>query len=147
LSPPGQFEIRAPEVDEQELFIRTYLTAFDAAYDRIPAAIENMLHLFSNPQLHFLFACENNRPVGVGMLYQSGNSAFLCAGAMLSSARGIGGHAMLLAARIQLARSLGCTGIHSWSIRGGHSQTNMEQAGLRTVRTTFTLRLPADRLT
>jgi hypothetical protein len=170
LSPAGRFEIRAPGVDEQDLFFRTYLTAFDADHDRIPAVIENMRHLFSNPHLHFLFACENDRPVGVGMLHQSGNSALLCAGATLSSSRGVmvgrsarsavadcagatlsssrgvGGHETLLTARIQLARSLGCTSIHSWAASGGHSHTNLEQAGLRTVRTTLTLRLPPDRL-
>ena len=86
------------------MFFRTYLTAFGAAADRIPAAIENMRRLFSNPQLHFLFACQDDRPVGVGMLYQSGPSALLCAGAMLPSARGVGGHETLVAARIQLAR-------------------------------------------
>ena len=78
-SPPGRFEIRSPGCNEQELFFRTYLMAFDAGSDRIPAAIANMRHLFSNPHLHFLFACENDRPVGVGMLYQSGHSALLCA--------------------------------------------------------------------
>ena len=145
-SRPGRFEIRAPGVNEHDLFVRTYLRAFDADSDRIPAAIENMRHLFSNPHLHFLFACENDRPVGVGMLYQSGNSALLCAGAMLPSARGVGGHELLLSARIQLARSLGCTDIHSWATRGGHSHANIEQAGLRTVRTTLTLRLPPERL-
>ncbi len=145
-SPPGRFAIRAPGVHEQELFVRTYLLAFDADSDRIPAAIANMRHLFANPHLHFLFACEHDRPVGVGMLYQSGNSALLCAGAMLPSARGAGGHELLLAARIHLARSLGCTDIHSWAIRGGHSHANLEQAGLRMVRATLTFRLPPERL-
>jgi GNAT superfamily N-acetyltransferase len=141
-----RFEVRAPRPDEHALFFHTYLEAFDAARDRIPAAIDNMRHLFSNPHLHFLFACQDDRPAGVAILQQSGRSALLCAGAMLPSYRGIGGHEALLAARIQLARALGCTDIHSWATRGGHSHANMEQAGLRTVATTLTLRLPPERL-
>jgi hypothetical protein len=50
----------------------------------------------------------------------------------------------LLAARIHLARSLGCASVHSWSARGSHSHQNLEQAGLRTLRTSLTLRLPPE---
>ncbi len=140
------FEIRAAHSDESDLFFRTYLLAFDAEQHRFPAAMENMRHLFSNPHLHFLFACQDDRPVGVAILQQAGHSALLCAGAMLPASRGSGGHEVLLDARIQLARSLGCTDIHSWATLGGHSHANIEHAGLRTIRTTLTLRLPADRL-
>ncbi len=141
-----RFEVRAPRADEHALFFHTYLHAFDADPSRIPAAVDNMRHLFSNPHLHFLLACLDGQPAGVAMLYQAGRSALLCGGAMLPSYRGARGHELLLAARIQLARSLGCTDIHSWATHGGRSHTNMELAGLRPVGMTTTLRLPADRL-
>jgi hypothetical protein len=140
------FQIRAPRADEQTLFFQMYLRAFDADPGRVPAALENMRHLFSNPHLHFLFACQDDRPAGVAMLHQSGSSALLCAGAMMPDYRGVGGHEVLLAARIELARTLGCTDVHSWAIHGGHSHANIEGAGLRTVGTSLALRLPPDRL-
>lgn len=146
IEPVQTSEIRRPRIDEQELFFRIYLTAFGAASDRISAAIDNMRHLFSNPNLHFLFTCENDQPVGVGMMYHIGHSALLCAGAMLPSARGAGGHNALLAARIRLAASLGCTDIHSWAIRGSSSHRNIEQAGLQTVDTTLSLQFPPGKL-
>jgi len=144
--PPHDFEIRTARADEHDLFFGTYLTAFGADKDRMPAAIRNMRHLFSNPDLHFLFAFENDQPVGVGMMYLVGGSALLCAGAMLPSSRRCGGHQALLAARIRLAQSLGCTDIHSWAIRGSSSHRNIERTGLQTVRTSLALRLPPDRL-
>jgi hypothetical protein len=145
-SSPHHFEIRTPRADEHDLFVSIYLRAFGADKDRMPAAIRNMRHLFSNPHLHFLFAFENDQPVGVGMMYVIGRSALLCAGAMLPSSRGCGGHQALLAARIRLAQSLGCTDIHSWAFRGSSSHRNIEQSGLRTVRTSLALRLPPEKL-
>jgi GNAT superfamily N-acetyltransferase len=138
----GSFEIRPPAEDEQELFLDSYLAGFGADPARRSMAVENMRHLFSVPNLYFLLAFRERRPAGIGMMYRSGLSALLCAGATLPSYRGQGCHEDLLAARIRLARDLGCTQIHSWAVAGGRSQANMERLGLHTVRTTRAWRLP-----
>jgi GNAT superfamily N-acetyltransferase len=138
----GDFEIRPPGADERDLFLHTYLAGFEADPQRRPMAIENMRHLFSVPNLHFLFALQDDRPAGVGMLYRTGSSALLCAGATLPSYRSRGCHEALLTARIRLAHDLGCTGIHAYAFAGGQSQANMESVGLRTVGTTRAWRFP-----
>lgn len=137
----GGMTIRPPHRDEAAMFFRTYLEAFEAPTDRIPAAIDNMQHLFDEPALHCLLALQGRRPIGVGMLLQVGTSGLLCAGAMIPSHRGIGGHVALLRARLDLAHALGCVDVHSWSLCGSRSQAHMEQAGLTTVATTRAWRL------
>lgn len=141
---PGDFEIRPPRADEQELFLHAYLTGFGADPERHSMAVENMRHLFSVPDLHFLFALQNGQPAGIGMMYRTGQSVLFCAGATLPSHRGQGCHEALLTARIRLAHDLGCTGIYTWAFAGGQSQTNLESVGLRTVSTTFAWRFPPD---
>ena len=140
----GDFEIRPPRLDERELFLDSYLAGFGADPSRRPTAIENMRHLFSVPDLHFLFALQDGRPAGVGMMHRTGRSALLCAGATLPSYGRQGCHEALLTARIRLARDLGCTGVYSWASAGGQSQANMESVGLRTVSTTRAWRFPPD---
>ncbi len=130
------FEIRPPAEEEKELFLSSYLAGFGAAPERHAMAIENMRHLFSLPDLYFLFAFRGRAPAGVAMMYRRGDSALLCAGVTLASHRGQHCHEALLAARIRLARDLGCTQIHSWAFAGGRSHSNMERAGLRAVSTT-----------
>jgi len=136
------FEIRPPRADEQELFLNSYLAGFGNDPERRSMAVENMRHLFSVQNLYFLFALRAGRPGGIGMMYVSGPSALLCAGATLPSHEGRGCHKALLTARIRLAHDLGCTRIFSWAVAGGRSQANMESLGLRTVSTTRAWRLP-----
>jgi GNAT superfamily N-acetyltransferase len=133
--------IRGVDRVEAETFFRTYLMAFDAAPDRIPAAIENMRHLFDEPALHFLLALVagqriGGQPVGVGMLHHVGEAALLCAGAITAEHRGLGGHEALVAARLELAHTLGCSSVHSWAICGGRSHRTLERMGLKTVAAT-----------
>jgi GNAT superfamily N-acetyltransferase len=143
---PGDFEIRPPRADERELFLYSYLAGFGSDPARRPMAVENMRHLFSVPDLHFLFALQDGRPAGVGMMYRTGRSALFCAGATLPSHRGQGCHGALLSARIRLAHDLGCTSVYAWAFAGGQSQANMESFGLRTVSTTLAWRFPPDRV-
>jgi hypothetical protein len=133
---PSAWTIRIPRRDQTELFFRTYLEAFEAEPERFPAAIDNMRHLFDERTLHFLLAFHEKRAVGVGLLFQYGQQALLCGGAMIPSHRRLGGHEALLSARRALAWDLGCTEIHSWAIAGGQSHLNMARAGLDTVAVT-----------
>jgi len=141
---PTDFEIRPPRRDERDLFLQVYLAGFEADPSRRPMAVENMRHLFSVPDLHFLFALQAGRPAGVGMMYRTGRSALFCAGATLPSHNRQGCHEGLLTARIRLAHELGCTGVHAWAFAGSQSQANMERVGLRTVSTTRTWRFLPD---
>jgi len=127
--------VRSVRGDEAEMFFRIYLTAFDAAAHRIPAALDNMRHLFEERSLHFQFAMVGADPAGVGIVLRIGDAALLSAGAMLPRYRGLGGHEALIAARLQLAHRLGCTSVHSWAAVGGRSHRALERMGLRTVAT------------
>lgn len=135
-----EVSVRRARSDEAEVFFQTYLRAFEAAAERIPAAVDNMRHLFDLPDLHCLLAVDNREPVGVGMVWQCGSDALLCAGAMVPSHRGVGGHEALLAARLALARDLGCERVHSWAAGNGRSAANMARSGLRAVATSRTWR-------
>jgi hypothetical protein len=134
------FAIRAPEPSQRQLFLTTYLRAFEAQEDRFTAALRNMRHLFDRPELDFLMAWHGEKIAGVAMMMRENGTALLCAGAALSDYREMGCHAALLGARIRLARESGCRQIYSWAALGGQSQSNMEKAGLSVVGTTTTWR-------
>lgn len=129
-TPPKEFAIRAPEPAQRLEFLLTYLRAFEAREDRIPAALRNMRHLFDQPELDFLMAWYGDKPAGVGMTMRAGHAALLCAGAALPDFREKGCHAALLAARIRLALESGAQELYSWAVLGSQSQTNLEKAGL-----------------
>ena len=134
------FDLRPPKTEEREQFLMTYLTAFEAQKDRVPAALRNMRHLFDRPELDFLMAWLGDTLAGVGILMRCGDTALLSAGAALPEFRQMGCHAALLSARIALAADAGCREIYSWAEVGGQSHANMEKAGLEPVGTTTTWR-------
>ena len=101
-----KFTIRPPESSQRELFLKTYLRAFEAQEDRLVAALRNMVHLFDRPELDFLIAWHDETIAGVAMTMRNGSAALLCAGAALPEYREMGCHAALLAARIRLHPSL-----------------------------------------
>jgi GNAT superfamily N-acetyltransferase len=144
---PGEIVVRAPEPGERVLFLETYLRAFEASEEGMPAAIRNMRHLFTSPRLSFLMALVNDQPVGIGMLYRRGTTAALCAGACLPGHRRQGYHRALVEARLRLAAEAGCTEIVSWAVAGGASHQSMEKAGLQTVGVTTAWKLAPASLT
>jgi len=139
------FEVRPPGEAERELFLLAYLRGFEANTECVPAAVQNMRHLFKCPDLRFLMAFRAGRPAGIGMLYFAGKVAVLCAGATLPEYRRQGCHTALLRARLRLAVEQDCENIFSWAAARGQSHANMERAGLQTVGITAAWRLPADR--
>ncbi len=140
-----EFTIRSPGPEERAAFLSCYLRGFEAEPVRFQAAIRNMRHLFTRPEISFLMALRKGRPAGVGMLYREGRLAILCAGATLPEERRSGCHAALLEARFRLAAGLGCDEIYSWALLDGQSHTNMERAGLPTLGVTRSWSLPAGR--
>jgi hypothetical protein len=138
-----EFTIRSPGSEERAAFLSCYLRGFEAEPVRFQAAMRNMRHLFTRPELSFLMALRKGRPAGVGMLYREGRLAILCAGATLPEERRSGCHAALLDARFRLAAGLGCDEIYSWALMDGQSHTNMERAGLLTLGVTRSWSFPA----
>jgi hypothetical protein len=132
---PG-ISIREPLAAERTAFLKFYLRGFEAPAANFPAAIRNMRHLFDLPQLHFMIASRKGIDAAIGILCVFGQTALLAAGATLPEQRRHGCHHAVLAARIRLARSLGCTDIVSYAYAGGQSHLNMESMGLRTVNIT-----------
>ncbi len=115
---------------EHELFLNTYLTAFEAPSSAFPAAIRNMRHLFQHDSLRFMLASHKGVAVGVGMLYSDGDWTAFCAGATVPVFRNRGCHHALLHARIQSIRVGTCSDVCSWAATGSQSQHHMMQAGL-----------------
>jgi hypothetical protein len=144
-SPPknSRVTVRSVSRHEADAFFRTYLAAFEASPERVPPALDNMRHLFDDPSLYFQFALDGGVPAGVGILLQVGETALLGAGAMMPGHRGFGGHEALIAARLHLAHSIGCTSTHSWAVAGSRSHRALERMGLETVATTCTWRRAA----
>ena len=132
---PSEFTIRETTLGEEERFLTTYLSAFEAEKDRFPAAIRNMRHLFQQDSITFLLATLDEVPVGIGMTYIDGDAMFFCAGATMPEFRTRGCHHALLAARVQLARARNVRYVYSWAAAGGLSERNMNQAGLEVVGT------------
>ncbi len=127
------FDIRPVRPEERQRYLVTYLRAFGAEQDRIPAALRNMRHLFDLPELDFLIAWRGTVAAGVGSMMRREGTAVLCAGAALPEFRAMGCHTALLRTRIRMARNQGCERLYSWAVSGGQSQANMERAGLETV--------------
>jgi hypothetical protein len=131
-----EISIRQPLAAERTAFLEFYLRGFEAPAANFPAAIRNMRHLFDLPELHFMIASRKGIDAAIGMLCVFGQTALLAAGATLPEQRRHGCHHAVLAARIRLARSLGCTDLVSHAYAGGQSHLNMESMGLRTVNIT-----------
>jgi hypothetical protein len=131
-----EISIRPPRRDERTAFLEFYLRGFEAPAANFPAAIRNMRHLFDLPELQFLIGSCEGKPAAIGILCVFCETALLVAGATLPGRRRHGCHHARLAARIRLARELGCTEIVSYAFAGGQSHRNMEQMGLRTVNVT-----------
>jgi len=139
--------IRQPLEHERTEFLEFYLRGFGAPEASFPAAIRNMRHLFFNlPQLHFMIASREGIDAAIGMLCVFGKTALLSAGTTLPEHRKHGCHHAVIAARIRLARSLGCTDVVSIAYADGESHHNMESLGLRTVNVTQAWRFKGELL-
>lgn len=138
----AHFEVRAPLVEERTQFLQAFLLACGADRVKTTGAVEHMRHLFSNPDLGFFMALRHGRPAGVAMMYRAGTTALLGGGATLPGYRGEGCHTALIAARVRRAMELGCDQVCGWALAGSQAHLNLGHAGLRTVNTVVTYRLP-----
>lgn len=142
---PG-ISIRQPLEHERTEFLEFYLRGFGAPEANFPAAIRNMRHLFSLPQLQFMIASREGIDAAIGMLCVFGKTALLAAGTTLPEHRKHGCHHATIAARIRLARNLGCTDVVAIAYAEGESQRNLESLGLRTVNVTQAWRFKGELL-
>jgi hypothetical protein len=130
--PPASnhFVVRRVHPGEEERFLATYLSAFEAKREHFPAAIRNMRHLFLHRSLTFLLATCEGLPAGVGMTYSDGDAMAFCAGATIPEFRNQGCHHAMLAARVKLARKSNCSYVYGWAAAEGQSKRNMMQIGM-----------------
>lgn len=130
--PPG-VEVVTPGAEDQETILDVYLRGFGAEKANIEAAKINMRRLFNLPNLYFSLGRVDGTPVGLGMLYVSGQQAYLCGGTTLPSHARRGCHTALIRHRLDQARELGATRAVSWAYDKSESQKNMVAQGLSTL--------------
>jgi hypothetical protein len=131
--PPAGVEVLSKDELDAEAFLDLYLRGFGADPARVAAAKENMRLLFDVRDLHFWMGLVDGVPAGIGMLYLSGERAFLCAGATLPEYEKRGCHTALIRHRLAAAHALGASVAVSWATAGGASHRNMVAQGLATV--------------
>jgi GNAT superfamily N-acetyltransferase len=76
---------------------------------------------------------DGSRPVACGLLYAHRHTGLMRTGLVLPEARGHGLQRALIDARARLAGELGCQLLASHTVRGSHSERNVEQMGLAPV--------------
>jgi GNAT superfamily N-acetyltransferase len=92
--------------------------------------------LIDRPRWHVFVADDRGTPVGAAALFVEGDVGWCAFGCMLKEARRRGGQSALLAARVALARELGCRVLFSETgeaVPGDpqHSYKNLLKAGFR----------------
>lgn len=121
--------LREDEIDE---FFLTYLEAFGAARTGWPAALPNLRLLAGRPGLHCLFARQDGRPAGLGMVFVMEGVAYFCAGAVLPAFRTTGLQTALIEERLRVAAESGCDLAASWTEEASASHRNLARAGFET---------------
>jgi GNAT superfamily N-acetyltransferase len=101
---PSAIEVRPATPADAQVVAR--ITC--AAYGMPDALMPWFSTLVGRPRWHFLLAWLGGQPIACGALYVHDRTGWLGVGATLSEARNRGAQSALLAARITLARSLGC---------------------------------------
>jgi GNAT superfamily N-acetyltransferase len=120
--------------DEMLRGAEIFCAAFDVAGSLAPV----IASLFGAPRWRFVIARANGEPVAFSMLYVDGDAACLFGGATSPRYRQRGAQAALVAARLELARELGCrfVGAHTGEPvedAPQHSFRNLSRAGFQQI--------------
>jgi MOSC domain-containing protein YiiM/GNAT superfamily N-acetyltransferase len=89
--------------------------------------------LAANSHVVMLLASLDGRPAGTGRLYIGHRTAWLRGAAVVPSARRLGIHRALIAARARAAVEAGCDLIGAWAIADTGSARNLAASGLRRI--------------
>ena len=85
------------------------------------------------PRWTFLLAQLDGRPVGAGLVFVSGRTGWLRAGAVVPDARGRGIQRALIGARARLAAVAGCDLLGASAVVGSISARNLERMGFEQI--------------
>jgi MOSC domain-containing protein YiiM/GNAT superfamily N-acetyltransferase len=86
-----------------------------------------------SPRRHLMIAEQSGRPVATAALHVRHHTGWLRGAAVVPEARGQGIQRALIAARVRLARELGCDLVGSWAEHASASAANLERLGLRAI--------------
>lgn len=125
-----EFTIRKAVSEDAEVFARIVCDAFDLG----DVAIPWIARLPQATGWHAYITWSDDRPVGTGALYVSGDAAFTDFGATAPEFRGRGAQSANLAHRVRAALELGCKRIHTCTgiaVKGDpqHSYANILKCG------------------
>jgi hypothetical protein len=143
--PTGRLNFRQPVPREYEAVLRLYLSGFGSPEENHPQAMINMIQLFGHPELVTWCAFDNDRPIGLGMLYLQEPHALLAAGVTAHGYQNVGIHESLIQLRVAHARSVGCTQVFAWCESQGQSCRNLVSQGFEVLRTERVWKLPSQR--
>ncbi len=131
---PCDVVIREVNVDETDLFIDTYMQAYEYRGSELRELFA-IYHGTADLNRRDYFALVGGDIAGVGALYVSAGVASLDNAATLPSFRGRGCQIALLHRRLVDAARFGCDLVISQTEVSHHSQRNMERLGLRIAYT------------
>ncbi|MFM8261652.1 MAG: GNAT family N-acetyltransferase [Pirellula sp.] len=143
--PSGRFNFRHPDPSEFEDVLELYLSGFGSPREHHRPAMINMMQLFGHPELITWCAFDNERPVGLGMLYVQQPYALFAAGVTAPEYQNQGIHESLIQLRLADAKSHGCSGIAAWCESDGQSYRNLISQGFEVLRTEQVWKLPSPR--
>ena len=126
--------IREVNVDETDLFIDTYMQAYEYRGSELRELFA-IYHGTASPNRRDYFALVGREIAGVGVLYMSAGVASLYNAATLPGFRGRGCQTALLHRRLVDAAKFGCDLVISQTEVSHQSQRNMERLGLRIAYT------------
>ncbi|MDA9779158.1 MAG: GNAT family N-acetyltransferase [Rubripirellula sp.] len=143
--PSGRLNFRHPDPGEFEAVLELYLSGFGAPREHHQQAMINMMQLFGHPELITWCAFDNERPVGLGMLYVQQPYALLVAGVTAPEYQNQGIHESLIQLRLAHAKSHGCSRIATWCESDGQSYKNLISQGFEVLRNEQVWKLPSQR--
>jgi GNAT superfamily N-acetyltransferase len=129
-SPPAHLAIRKVGAGEEDLFCRTLLAGFMESEDVPEDAIRLMRPLADAEGHELLMAWMGEEPIGAATLAWANGVMFGGTG-VRPAFRRRGTQQALIAARLNRARTLGCTLACSNTLPGTSSRRNMERLGYR----------------
>jgi GNAT superfamily N-acetyltransferase len=130
LRPPAPtLRVRRVEPGEEDVFFRCVLAGFLES-ESVPDEAIAMLRPSAFAEGYELFlALDGDEPIGGGTLARQGEVALVAGSAVRAGFRGRGAQGLLLRARLDRARELGCTVAYSNTLPGTPSRRNMERHG------------------
>lgn len=125
---PSRVEVAHVQGDMRTTWIETYLQRIEEPWQATWRSL--LAHLLDERDVHPFLASHDDAPIGVGLLFVRRKAGWLGGAFVVPGGRGRGAQRALIAARIELARELGCEVIGSSAERGSISARNLVAAGL-----------------